>query len=84
MGRASALMPVQVVTAIMSLAMTPLALVVVLVALDYAEGSEFTPLVFFGLDQPNPPHRRCLRGVAGIVRIPISSPQLGGNNFSND
>ncbi len=84
MARATALMPVQVVTAIMSLAMTPLALVVVIVVLDYAEGSEFTPLFFSGLDQPNPPPRRCLRGVAGIVRIPISSPQLGGNNLSND
>ena len=39
-------MPVQVVTAIMSLAMMRLALVVVLVVLDYAEGSEFTPLFF--------------------------------------
>lgn len=46
MARATALMPVQVVTAIMSLAMTPQALVVVIVVLDYAEGSEFTPLFF--------------------------------------
>ncbi len=43
MARATVLMPVQVVTAIMSLAMTPLALVVVLVVLDHAEGSELPP-----------------------------------------
>ena len=60
MARAFVLMPVQAVTPIMSLAMTPLEHVVALVDLDHDKGRDILPLVISASANPthcmNPAH----------------------------